>query len=114
MTETQEMSLEMTDSCAKRIAALREAEGNEKLMLRVTVSGGGCSGFQYGLDFDDTVNKGDHVFERDGVKIVTDEMSLAFLNGATIDFVENLMGSFFKVENPNAASSCGCGTSFSV
>ena len=114
MAETQKMSLEMTESCAKRISALREAEGNENLMLRVTVSGGGCSGFQYGLDFDDTVKDDDHVFERDGAKIITDEMSLAFLNGATIDFVQNLMGSFFKVENPNAASSCGCGTSFSV
>ncbi len=83
-------------------------------MLRVAVSGGGCSGFQYGFSFDDTVNADDRTFERDGVKAVVDEASLELLNGAQVDFVEDLGGSAFKITNPNATSSCGCGSSFAV
>lgn len=108
------MNMLITESAAKRIHVLREKEKNPALMLRVTVLGGGCSGFQYELDFDDKVNAGDMTFEKDGAKIVTDEISLPFLNGAEVDYVSDMMKSSFKIRNPNAASSCGCGVSFSV
>ena len=83
-------------------------------MLRVTVSGGGCSGFQYGFDFDDSVGEDDRTFERDGVSVVIDEVSLELLAGSTIDFVEDLIGASFQITNPQATSSCGCGASFSI
>jgi iron-sulfur cluster insertion protein len=82
--------------------------------LRLAVSGGGCSGFQYGFSFDDTKQADDSVFERDGVSLVIDEVSLELVKGAEIDFVEDMMGAAFQVKNPNAASSCGCGNSFSL
>lgn len=104
----------LTESAAKRIAWLAEREGQADLMMRVTVSGGGCSGFQYGFSLDDTVNADDLTFERDGVKVVIDEMSLDLLAGSEIDFVEDLIGSSFQIRNPNASSSCGCGSSFAV
>ena len=104
----------VTENAAKRISFLAEQEGDPALMLRVTVSGGGCSGFQYGFDFDKTVNEDDRVAERDGARVVIDEVSLELLNGAEIDFVEDLMGAYFRINNPNATSSCGCGTSFSI
>lgn len=104
----------ITENAAKRVAELRAAEGNERLMLRVAVDGGGCNGFQYRFDFDDAVNDDDMVFERDGVKVVVDEISLDFLGNAQVDFKQELIGSYFAVENPNATSNCGCGTSFSV
>ena len=83
-------------------------------MLRLSVSGGGCSGFQYGFSFDDTRNEEDVEFERDGVKLLVDETSLDLLAGAEIDFVEDLVGASFQVRNPNATSSCGCGSSFAI
>ena len=83
-------------------------------MLRVSVSGGGCSGFQYGFAFDDTVNADDRTFERDGVTVVVDEVSLDLLAGSQIDFVEDLIGASFQITNPQATSSCGCGASFSI
>ncbi len=104
----------VTENAAKRIAFLAREEGDSGLMLRVTVSGGGCSGFQYGFEFDNSVNEDDRVAERDGAKVVIDEVSLELLNGAEIDFVEDLMGAYFRINNPNATSSCGCGTSFSI
>jgi len=104
----------VTASAAKRVAALKAAEGNDALMLRITVSGGGCAGFQYGFDFDAETHEDDHVFERDGIKVVIDEMSLELLAGGVVDFKEDLLGSYFSIENPNATSSCGCGTSFSI
>ena len=104
----------ITESAARRVAELRAAEGNDRLMLRVAVDGGGCNGFQYRFDFDDAVNDDDTVFERDGVKVVVDEISLDFLGNAQVDFKQELIGSYFAVENPNATSNCGCGTSFSV
>lgn len=110
MTET----LVITESAAKRVAELRHAEGNDALMLRIAVDGGGCNGFQYRFDFDETRRDDDHVFERDGVKVVVDEISLDFLQGAQVDYKHELIGSYFAVENPNATSACGCGTSFSV
>ena len=104
----------VTESAAKRIAFLREQEEVGGANLRIAVSGGGCSGFQYGLSFDDQTNPDDRVFERDGVGVVVDDVSLDLLNGAEVDFVEDLMGASFQIRNPNAASSCGCGNSFSV
>ena len=104
----------ITDSAAKRIAALRESEGNPGLMLRVTVSGGGCSGFQYGFDLDDRVGDDDLTFEHNGVRVVTDEASIGLMEGSQVDYVSDLGGAFFQVSNPQATASCGCGASFSV
>ena len=104
----------ITDSAARRIAVLKQQEAAGGAFLRIAVSGGGCSGFQYGLSFDDQTNPDDRVFERDGVGVVVDDVSLDLLNGAEVDFVEDLMGASFQIRNPNAASSCGCGNSFSV
>ena len=106
--------LELTPSAARRVLALAAREGNPALMLRLTVSGGGCSGYQYGFGFDDSAGADDHVFERDGARLVVDDTSLGLLAGAQVDYVEDLMGSYFKVSNPNATSSCGCGSSFAV
>ena len=104
----------VSDSAVKRIAFLIEQEKGDGLFLRVSVSGGGCSGFQYGFTFDDEVRGEDHVFERDGVKVVVDETSLDLMGGAEIDFVEDLIGASFQIRNPMATASCGCGSSFSV
>jgi len=104
----------LTDSAARRIAELARMEGRPGLMLRLAVSGGGCSGFQYGFSFDDQTTGDDHVYEHAGQRLVVDEVSLDLLAGAEVDFVEDLMGSYFKVSNPNASSSCGCGTSFAI
>ena len=100
----------ISDSAVARIGTFRQQQSNPNLMLRVTVLGGGCSGFKYTLEFDDKTAADDVTF-RD--VIVTDETSLQFLNNALIDYEQSLMGSAFKIKNPNAASSCGCGKSFS-
>jgi iron-sulfur cluster insertion protein len=113
-SETEERRVNLSESAARRIAALKAQENAGNALLRIAVSGGGCSGFQYGLSFDDQRNEDDFVFERDGVGVVVDEVSLDLLNGAEIDFVEDLMGASFQIKNPNAASSCGCGNSFSI
>ncbi len=113
-TETAKPAFGITASAARRIAELRSADGNDGLMLRITISGGGCAGFQYGFDFDDKSGEDDRIFERDGVKVVIDEMSLSLVENGEVDFKENLLGSFFAIDNPNATSSCGCGTSFSI
>ena len=107
-------TLVLTENAARRVKALRKAEGNEALMLRISVSGGGCSGFQYAFSFDDTRTDDDLVFGRDGVTVVVDDVSLDLLSGAEIDFVEELIGASFQIRNPNASSSCGCGTSFAI
>jgi iron-sulfur cluster insertion protein len=114
MSEIEERSIVVTENAARRIAVLKTEEQAENAFLRIAVSGGGCSGFQYGFTFDDQRNKDDFVFERDGVAVVVDDVSLGLLNGAELDFVEDLMGASFQVRNPNAASSCGCGNSFSI
>ncbi len=118
MTEVAEkQAFSLTARAARRVAWLIEQEGQKGqkgLMLRVAVSGGGCSGFQYGFSFDDTVNPDDRTFERDGVVTVIDETSLELLAGAEVDYVEDLGGSSFQIKNPNASSSCGCGSSFAV
>ncbi len=112
MTPSENMT--MSDSAAKRIAYMRDKEANPKLMLRVTVLGGGCSGFKYELDFDDKINADDVTIEKNGSVVVTDESSLPLLQNAIVDYEQTLMGSAFKIKNPNAASGCGCGKSFSV
>ena len=114
MTPTPDRKVGLSESAAKRIGELIALEGDASLMLRLTVSGGGCSGFQYGFSFDNAAQTDDHLFERNGVKMVIDDTSLDLLAGAEVDFVEDLVGSAFQVRNPNAASSCGCGSSFSV
>jgi iron-sulfur cluster insertion protein len=113
-SEVEERRILLTESAARRIAILKTQENADDAFLRIAVSGGGCSGFQYGFSFDDQRNEDDFVFERDGVGIVVDEVSLGLLSGAEVDFVEDLMGASFQIRNPNAASSCGCGNSFSI
>ncbi len=112
MADTRQIKL--TDSAAKRVKTLIEKDQSGADMLRVTVSGGGCSGFQYAFKLDNQMNDGDLTFENNGVILVTDDASLDLLNGSEVDFVDDLMGSMFKVNNPNAESMCGCGTSFSI
>lgn len=113
-TEISERAVGLSAGAARRVAFLAQQEGDGGLMLRLAVTGGGCSGFQYNFSFDDVVQDDDRVFERDGSKLVVDETSLELLAGSEVDFVEDLMGSYFQVRNPNASSSCGCGTSFAV
>lgn len=102
-----------TDAAAEKVASLIAEEGNADLMLRVFVTGGGCSGFQYGFTFDEEVQEGDAVAERDGVRLLIDSVSYAYLVGAEIDYKEDLQGAQFVIRNPNAQSTCGCGSSFS-
>ena len=103
-----------TDSAAAKVRELITEEGDDNLKLRVFVSGGGCSGFQYGFTFDDTVNEGDTEVNKDGVTLLIDPMSFQYLAGAEIDYTEGLQGSQFVIRNPNAATTCGCGSSFSA
>ncbi len=107
-------SVAISESAARRIAALLAEEKNATLGMRIAVSGGGCAGFQYAFSFDDARNADDRIFEFQGARVVVDEVSLEFLKGAEVDFVEDLLGAYFKIHNPNATSSCGCGSSFSV
>jgi iron-sulfur cluster insertion protein len=107
-------SIVFTDNAAKKVKALIEDEGNQNLSLRVFVTGGGCSGFQYGFDFDENIQDGDTQIENSGVKMVVDPMSLQYLLGAEVDYKESLEGSMFVVNNPNATTTCGCGSSFSI
>lgn len=104
----------LSENLANRIHALQVSEDRPDLMLRVEVLGGGCSGFQYQFSFSDGIESGDLVFEKNGAKVVIDETSLQYLGGSTIDYVDELIGSSFQIKNPNATSSCGCGTSFAV
>ncbi len=114
METVEERAVSLSANAAKRVAWLVGQEEQPGLMLRVSVSGGGCSGFQYGFSLDDTVNSDDRTFERDGVTAVIDEVSLDLLAGSEVDYVEELVGASFQVKNPNATSSCGCGASFSI
>ncbi|HET6467297.1 MAG TPA: iron-sulfur cluster insertion protein ErpA [Geminicoccaceae bacterium] len=104
----------VSESAARRIRAIVEREGRPGLKLRVSVSGGGCSGFQYGFALDDVSEDGDIVIERDGATVVVDGMSLMYVLGSELDYVEDLSGSYFRMKNPNASSSCGCGSSFAI
>ena len=102
-----------TDNAAKKVKELIDEEGTPDLKLRVFVSGGGCSGFQYGFTFDEVTNEDDTVMEKNGVSLLIDPMSYQYLVGAEIDYSEGLEGSQFVIKNPNATSTCGCGSSFS-
>ena len=103
-----------TDSAANKVRELIQEEGNAELKLRVFVTGGGCSGFQYGFTFDEVANEDDAVMEKNCVTLLIDPMSYQYLVGAEIDYTEGLEGSQFVIKNPNATSTCGCGSSFSV
>lgn len=104
----------LTQAAARRVGEILAQEGNADLRLRVSVSGGGCSGFQYGFNLDATQTADDLVVERDGVEVLVDTASVELLRGAVLDYVEDLVGSAFQIRNPNATSSCGCGNSFAV
>ena len=106
--------LVFTDSAANKVKELVDEEGNPELKLRVFVQGGGCSGFQYGFTFDEEVNEDDTAMVKDGVTLLIDPMSYQYLVGAEIDYQENLEGAQFVIKNPNASSTCGCGSSFSA
>lgn len=104
----------LTDRAAAKVRKLREGEGNPELKLRVYITGGGCSGFSYGFTFDEKINEGDTVFSNGDVTMVVDPMSIQYLVGSEVDYTEGLQGSQFLVKNPNATSTCGCGSSFSI
>jgi iron-sulfur cluster insertion protein len=112
--ERMQEPLTFTDSAARKIGQLIADEGNPNLKLRVYISGGGCSGFQYGFTFDESVEDGDTCVENLGVKLLVDPMSVQYLMGAEIDYKEDLQGAQFIIRNPNAVTTCGCGSSFSV
>jgi iron-sulfur cluster insertion protein len=114
MNAITEGPLIFTDSAAGKVKQLIEEEGNPSLKLRVFVSGGGCSGFQYGFTFDESVGDDDTVMQKNGVTLLIDPMSFQYLMGAEIDYQENLEGAQFVIKNPNATTTCGCGSSFSV
>ncbi|MFZ1098443.1 MAG: iron-sulfur cluster insertion protein ErpA [Steroidobacteraceae bacterium] len=103
-----------TDSAARKVADLIRGEGNPNLMLRVFVQGGGCSGLQYGFEFDEALQEGDTCVENQGVKLIVDPMSVQYLMGAEIDYREGLDGAQFVIRNPNATTTCGCGSSFAA
>jgi len=107
-------SLLFTDAAARKVGELIQEESNPNLKLRVFVSGGGCSGFQYGFTFDEAVEEGDTQVQNAGVTLLIDPMSIQYLSGAEIDYKEDLEGSQFVIRNPNATTTCGCGSSFSV
>ncbi len=109
-----DVSIQFSDSAANKVKQLITDEGNDALKLRVFVTGGGCSGFQYGFSFDENVQDGDMAVDNDGVTLVIDPMSYQYLIGATIDYKEGLEGSQFVINNPNATTTCGCGSSFSI
>jgi len=116
MNSEVEMALPIyfSDSAAEKVKGLIAEENNPALKLRVYVTGGGCSGFQYGFTFDEKVNEGDTLIENSGVTLVIDSMSLQYLVGGTVDYINGLEGSRFLVNNPNATATCGCGSSFSI
>jgi iron-sulfur cluster insertion protein len=104
----------LSPAAAKRVASIAARQGDPNLKLRLSVDGGGCAGFQYKFGLESAVNPDDHVAETEGVQLVVDPVSLPFVEGAEVDYVESLGGASFQVRNPNATSGCGCGTSFAV
>ena len=114
VTEQMPEPLVFTDSAANKVRQLIDEEGNPDLKLRVFVTGGGCSGFQYGFTFDETTNEDDTTLQKSGVTLLIDPMSLQYLTGAEIDYQESIEGAQFVIKNPNASSTCGCGSSFSA
>ncbi len=113
MTVETDAPLVFTDAAALKVKSLIEEEQNDALMLRVFVTGGGCSGFQYGFTFDENEDEGDTAVEKEGVKLLIDPMSFQYMMGAEIDYTEGLEGAQFVIRNPNATTTCGCGSSFS-
>lgn len=111
---TIDRTVTLTENAARRVIRLKQMEGNPALMLRLSVNGGGCSGFSYDFALDERLGEDDRRFEAHGVTLVVDETSLDLLAGSVVDFVEDLVGSSFQVKNPNATSTCGCGSSFAV
>ena len=109
-----EDSIIFTETAASKVSELITEENNPELKLRVYVTGGGCSGFQYGFTFDEEVNEDDTLVVKNGVTVLVDAMSVQYLNGAEIDYTDGLQGSQFVIRNPNASTTCGCGSSFSV
>ena len=107
-------SLLLSNAASSKVAKMKQDENNDNLKLRVYITGGGCSGFQYGFKFDETINDDDFVVENKGVTLLADSTSMIYLNGAEIDFSSGLEGERFFVNNPNAQTTCGCGSSFSV
>ena len=107
-------SLVFTDAAARKVGDLIRGEGNPNLMLRVFVQGGGCSGLQYGFEFDEQTQDGDTCVENQGVKLLVDPISIRYLKGAEVDFVDTVTGGGFTIKNPQATSTCGCGSSFST
>lgn len=107
-------AMSLTDAAVNKLRALKAEEGNDALMLRVYITGGGCAGFSYGFKFDDQSGETDTRIERDGVVMVVDPLSIQYLAGSTVNYVEGLQGSRFVIDNPNATTTCGCGSSFSV
>ena len=112
MPDGQNATVTLSDSAVKRLRQLAAEQGNRP--LRVAVGGGGCSGFQYSFTFDDRIDDDDHLIERQGVQVVIDDTSWAYLAGSEIGYRDELIGSYFSIENPNAVSTCGCGTSFAI
>jgi len=114
MSETATETLTFTDAAARKVGDLIRGEGNPNLKLRVFIQGGGCSGMQYGFEFDENVQDGDTQVERMGVRLLVDPMSFQYLSGAEIDYREGLEGAQFVIRNPNATTTCGCGSSFAA
>ena len=112
--EQPQLDVQMTEAAIGKVRQLIEAEGNDALMLRIYVTGGGCSGFQYGFAFEEAAAEDDSLLEQDGVTLLVDPMSYPYLAGAKVDYVDDLSGSQFVVKNPNASTTCGCGSSFSI
>ena len=112
MPDGQNATVTLSDSAVKRLRQLADEQGNRT--LRVAVGGGGCSGFQYSFTFDDRIDDDDHLIERQGARVVIDDTSWAYLAGSEIGYRDELIGSYFSIENPNAVSTCGCGTSFAI
>jgi iron-sulfur cluster insertion protein len=112
--DTQNDSIIFTEAAASKVASLIAEEGNPDLMLRVYIQGGGCSGFQYGFSFDENESEGDTKVVTGGVTLLVDPMSMQYLMGAEVDYTEGLQGAQFIIRNPNATTTCGCGSSFSV
>jgi iron-sulfur cluster insertion protein len=106
--------INLTDSAISKIADILAEENNPNVKLRTFVQGGGCSGFSYGFTLDEEQNEDDFTFEKSGITLLVDSMSMQYLQGATIDFKEEVMGSSFVIQNPNAQTTCGCGSSFSI
>ncbi|MDW8084482.1 MAG: iron-sulfur cluster insertion protein ErpA [Candidatus Caldarchaeum sp.] len=113
--QTQSFDLKVTERAAKKIAQLiKEEGGSERMALRIYITGGGCSGYRYGMALDENVYDDDVVVEANGVRVVIDSFSAPFIEGSEIDYVEDVMGSGFAINNPNVTSTCGCGHSFSL